>query len=120
MDNQLFTLLGVSLCIVRNSKGQYLTVLENGNQGWWVPGGLVDPPENYFQAAVRETQEEASIDVKLLGILRMEQSIKANQNYQRFKVIFYAQPLDEKQPPKSKPDRGAHLKHFRDSDGSLG
>ena len=56
-------MLGISLVICRNKKGQYLTVKESGNRGWWLPGGLVDPPESFQQAAIRETIEEAGIDV---------------------------------------------------------
>ena len=47
MDKQHFSLLGISLVVCRNSKGEYLSVLENHDQGWWLPGGLVDPPETY-------------------------------------------------------------------------
>lgn len=59
----MFTMLGISLVICRNKQGKYLAVKELGDQGWWLPGGLVDPPENFMQAAIRETIEEAGIDV---------------------------------------------------------
>lgn len=62
-----------------------------------MPGGLVDPPEDFMTAAIRETKEEASIDVTIKGVLRIEQSIKDNA---RMKVVFYAEPIDEKQIPK--------------------
>ncbi|CAD8102234.1 unnamed protein product [Paramecium sonneborni] len=99
------TLLGISLVVCRNSKGQYLTILENGNQGWWLPGGLVDPPETFENAAIRETKEEASIDVVLKGILRVENSLKAEQNHLRVRVVYYAEPVNESQIPKQKPDK---------------
>ncbi|CAD8074195.1 unnamed protein product [Paramecium primaurelia] len=105
LKSQQSTLLGISLVVCRNSKGQYLTILENGNQGWWLPGGLVDPPETFEQAAIRETKEEASIDVVLKGILRVENSLKPDQNHLRMRVIYYAEPIDENQIPKQKPDR---------------
>jgi len=101
--SQYFKMLGISLVICRNHEGKWLAVKECGNRGWWLPGGLVDPPENFFQAAIRETQEEAGIDVDLKGILRMEYNIQGD-NYQRMKVIFYAEPKDPNQKPKSVPD----------------
>ena len=74
-------MLGISLVICRNKKGQYLSVLECGDRGWWLPGGLVDPPESFHRAALRETIEEAGIHVKLKGILRVEQKITNKDNY---------------------------------------
>jgi 8-oxo-dGTP pyrophosphatase MutT (NUDIX family) len=65
-------MLGISLVICRNWQGKYLAVKELGDQGWWLPGGLVDPPEDFLEAAVRETREEASVDVELKGVLRWE------------------------------------------------
>lgn len=48
-----FTMLGLSLTIVRNSQGKYVCINEVKNRGWWIPGGRVDPPENFFVAAKR-------------------------------------------------------------------
>lgn len=76
-----------------------------------LPGGLVDPPEDFITAGVRETIEEAGIHVEIKGILRVEQSIKKN-NYQRLKVIFYAEPIDENEIPKQKPDKGDRFIYF--------
>lgn len=91
-----------ALTIVRNSKNQFLSVLECGNQGWWVPGGGVDPGETCHQAALRECVEEAGINIVLKGVLRIENNFTGH--YMRHKVIYYAEPVDEKQPPKSQPD----------------
>ena len=100
--SQYFTMLGISLVICRNKEGKWLAVKETGGRGWWVPGGLVDPPESFFEAAIRETQEEAGIDVELKGILRTEYNI--NGGYQRMKLVFYAEPIDQNQKPKSVAD----------------
>ena len=97
--SQYFQMLGISLVICRNKEGKWLTVKETNDRGWWLPGGLVDPPESFFEAAIRETKEEAGVDVQLKGILRTEFNIKS-ENYQRMKVIFYAEPIDQKQKAK--------------------
>eukprot|EP01133_Synstelium_polycarpum_P007325 gene7325-8529_t len=70
--------------------------------GWWLPGGRVNTGENLQATAVRETKEESGIDVDIKGILRMEYS--PNSKYSRMRLIFYAEPLNEDQLPKSIPD----------------
>lgn len=44
-NKQLFDRIGLALIVVRNSKKQYLTVLETDDRGWWLPGGRVEPCE---------------------------------------------------------------------------
>ena len=56
-------MLGISLVIARNKQGKFLAVKECCNKGWWLPGGLVDPPEDFLTAGVRETLEEGGINV---------------------------------------------------------
>jgi len=49
--------------------------------------------------------EEAGIEVKLCGILRVE--VSAKHKYARMRVVFYAQPLSKEKKhvtPKSTPD----------------
>jgi len=98
-----FEMIGNCLVICRNKQGKWLSVKECRNNGWWLPGGLVNPPENFYQAAIRECQEEAGIDIKIKGILRVEYSIRYMNyhNYQRLTLVFYAEPIDENQKPKS-------------------
>jgi 8-oxo-dGTP pyrophosphatase MutT (NUDIX family) len=52
---------------------------------------------------VRETLEEAGVDVILKGILRVENSMGNDGGRQR--VIFYAEPKDPNQTPKQTPDK---------------
>ena len=86
-------MIGLSLVIVRNKDGKFLAVNETDNRGWWLPGGRVDPPEDFMTAAIREVKEEAGIDIELKGILRLEES---KGPIFRFKVVFYAEPINEK------------------------
>eukprot|EP00759_Apiculatamorpha_spiralis_P043730 PhF_6_TR40965/c0_g1_i1/m.62006 len=81
---------------------KYLAVDESRNRGWWVPAGWVDPGESFPVAALREAKEESGIDVELKGILRVEHSHAPSGA--RMRVIFYAEPKDPKQAPKSVPD----------------
>src|SRR5438552_780009 len=120
MDRQHFSMLGISLVICRNKEGKWLTVKETHNRGWWLPGGLVDPPETFQEAGVRETIEEAGILCELKGVLRVEYNMDKKRNYARMKVVFYAEPKDEKQVPKQVADhesdeaRWVSLKEFVD------
>lgn len=66
------------MVIVRNFEGRWLAVNETRNRGWWIPGGAVDYAETFEQAALRETLEEAGIDVTLKGVLRVEHNIYGN------------------------------------------
>ncbi len=58
-EAKVFKTLGISLVVCRNKNGKWLSVNESGGRGWWLPGGRVDPPEEFVAAAVRETIEEA-------------------------------------------------------------
>ncbi|CAD7701252.1 unnamed protein product [Ostreobium quekettii] len=94
---------GFSIVICRNAQNKYLAVNETRDRGWWVPGGRLEPGEDFFQAAHRETKEEAGIDISIKGILRVEYSPMGRAGA-RQRVIFYAEPADESQAPKSQAD----------------
>ena len=97
---KLFTqLYNFSLVVCRHPlTGKFLLCQEFSNQGFWLPGGAVDGGETLTSAAVRETMEEAGIDVDLKGILAMEynpcgQLSRDNSDYLvRLRVVFYAEP----------------------------
>eukprot|EP01033_Poteriospumella_lacustris_P000130 gene130-81_t len=84
---------------------------EFANQGFWCPGGAVDPGERLGPAALRETKEEAGIDIELKGILAIEYNPcgldrRQSSYFVRMRIIFYAEPTAEglQQLPKSRPD----------------
>ena len=99
-----------SLVVCRHPlTNKYLLCQEFGNQGYWLPGGAVDAGESLTSAAIRETKEEAGIDIELKGILGIEYDPREGNrsnggSYVRMRVIFYAEPIDNTQLPKSLPD----------------
>jgi ADP-ribose pyrophosphatase YjhB (NUDIX family) len=72
-----------------------LAVNETNNRGWWIPGGAVDGGESFQVAALRECFEEASVKIALKGVLRVEHSLMGYDEA-RMRVIFYAEPIDDK------------------------
>ncbi|KAL6060561.1 8-hydroxy-dADP phosphatase [Balamuthia mandrillaris] len=93
----------------RRSDGRFLLVQEFCNTGFWLPAGRVDAGEKLGEAAIRETKEEAGIDIELTGVLRIEWSPgrtlkRDDQAYVRMRVVFYGHPKDETQLPKSIPN----------------
>lgn len=85
---------------------------------YFLPGGAVDHHEHLTAAAVRETKEEAGIDVNLTGVLSIQYAPHGNNgpssrdslcnvfigNYVRLCTVFVASPKDESQQPKTLPD----------------
>ncbi|OWZ23695.1 hypothetical protein PHMEG_0001379 [Phytophthora megakarya] len=102
------TLYSFALVVCHNKKyNSFLLVQEFANSGFWLPGGRIDCGENPAQAAIRETKEEAGIDIRLTGVLKLEYHPKQDRNgsqYVRMRFIFYAEPINCDQPPKSIPD----------------
>jgi len=70
-------------------------------QHWYLPAGRVEPGETFAEAAIRETREEAGIEVIPEGIIRIEHGPTAHGA--RMRAIFVARPRDDS-PPKSEPD----------------
>jgi 8-oxo-dGTP pyrophosphatase MutT (NUDIX family) len=102
------TLYSFALVVCHNRKyNSFLLVQEFASSGFWLPGGRIDSGENPAQAAIRETKEEAGIDIRLTGVIKIEYHPKKDRsgnNYVRMRFIFYAEPLDCDQLPKSIPD----------------
>lgn len=53
--------------MVQHPDGRLLAVHESRGRGWWLPAGFVEPGDDLMTAAIRETKEEAGIDVRLQG-----------------------------------------------------
>ena len=92
-----------SLVVVRHPKSKkWLAVEESRNRGWWLPGGFVENGDNHESTAHKETREEAGIEINLLGILHIQSQMTKTGARQR--VIYFAEPKDLNQEPKSIPD----------------
>lgn len=88
-----------ALVIVRK-RDRFLMIQErNDEQGWYFPAGGVDPGETFVDAAVRETREEAGIEVKIRGVYRIEH--RPSPTGTRLRVFFAATVVDEKAEPKA-------------------
>jgi 8-oxo-dGTP pyrophosphatase MutT (NUDIX family) len=101
------TLYSFALVVCRHPvTGHFLLVQEFCNQGFWLPGGRVDAGESLTSAAIRETKEEAGVDIELKGILALEHKPYKSRHgyYVRMRLIFYAEPVDLNSVPKSRAD----------------
>lgn len=90
-----------SLVLVRYGRRFLLVHERKHGQQWYLPAGRVEPGETFAIAAVRETREEAGIDVALEGVLRIQHLPMAGNS--RMRVVFVARPVSD-QPPKSVAD----------------
>jgi 8-oxo-dGTP diphosphatase len=77
--------------ITDNSKSKVLLVKNVGNGSWSLPGGAVEKDETLEQAAIREVKEETGLDVKVYGIVAINEcKFKKSQNHAIF-FIFRAE-----------------------------
>lgn len=90
-----------ALVVVRLGQRWLLVHERKHGQGWYLPAGRVEPGETFVEAAVRETREEAGIEVTLDGIVRIEHS--PNGEGARMRIVFVGHPSDDR-PPKQLPD----------------
>ena len=89
-----------SLVLVKSGR-RFLLVHERKHGGWYIPAGRVEPGETFQHAALRETREEAGINVVLEGVVKLEQ--RPGPGFLRLRAIFLARPEDDA-PPKSVAD----------------
>jgi len=95
------------LCVVQH-RGRYLVVQERKHgQTWYLPSGGVEPGESLFDAALRETVEEAGVPIQVRGVLGMDHTwvpTGSGQLGTKLRFVLLATPLDDT-PPKSHADR---------------
>ena len=77
--------------VVAVRHGDRLLVIQERKHGqlWYLPAGRVEPGEDFFTAAKRETFEEAGILVTLDGVIRVEH-LPVEKSHARLRVVFAA------------------------------
>jgi phosphatase NudJ len=92
------------LVVVEHDRRFVLVQEAKGGQPWYLPAGRVEPRESLTDAALRETREEAGIDVVLTGVLRVEHT-PLSDGSARLRVWFKARPVQPDAPLKQQADR---------------
>ncbi|WP_067475055.1 NUDIX hydrolase [Nocardia amamiensis] len=85
-----------------------LLICRSDNGNWSMPGGAHDPGESLSHTAVRETQEETGVEVRLTGIIGIftdpDHVIHYTSNdevRQEFTIIYRAEPVRGEPTPSS-------------------
>lgn len=103
MSREPIPLHAFALVLVRHEE-RFLLVEERDGE-WYFPAGRVDAGETISEAALRETREEAGIDVRLTGVYRIEQRpTPPPKTGMRIRAFFAAVPIDASTPLKSTSD----------------
>jgi 8-oxo-dGTP diphosphatase len=72
-----------------HAASQILLIKQNlKDESWGIPKGRMEPGETYAETAVRETKEEAGIDIKL--IMQLPHACIEKKNYRKIIVPFLA------------------------------
>ena len=74
--------------IVLNEQNEIL-LIKGPMRGWEMPGGQVEEGESLKEAAIRETKEEAGIDVEILKFCGIFQNV----NRSICNTLFLARPI---------------------------
>ena len=66
--------LTASVFVLRRDQNQWkiALVFHKQYQKWMLPGGHVEPTENPFEAAIRETKEETGLDIQIQPVFSTE------------------------------------------------
>lgn len=77
-----------SICVIERSDGAVLLVRLSYRRSWGLPGGLLKRGETPADAALREVEEESSLEVELLG----DPAVVVDEEARRVDVVFAARP----------------------------
>jgi 8-oxo-dGTP diphosphatase len=77
--------------VIRNEQDEILLVLRNREpeKGTWsIPGGKLDLYESLERSVIREIKEEVNLDVEVMGLLCMAETIRPERNEHWISVIY--------------------------------
>lgn len=77
--------------IISTPKGIVLIKRKNPPYGWAIPGGFVDYGESAEHAAIREAQEETSLNVQNLRLLGVYSAPDRDPRFHTLSVVFIAE-----------------------------
>jgi len=72
-------------------QGIVLIKRKNPPHGWVLPGGFVDYGESLEKAAVRESKEETSLDIKLIKQMHTYSEPTRDPRFHTISTVFIAQ-----------------------------
>ena len=91
--------------VVVHHEGKFLLIQEATGKDrgkWYLPAGGVKPGESLIEAAIRETREEAGIDINPRALLWIEDEGRVYEEdlwAGRWRFILRAEPVDPNQTP---------------------
>ena len=93
MEKQFPTHIVAAFGVVENEKGEILLLKSRGVGVWMFPGGQVEVGENLIDAVVRETREEADMDITVQKLFCVSSNTCTYQGYNGYgmvptKVVF--------------------------------
>lgn len=77
--------------ITDQSKTKVLMVKNRDNDRWTLPGGAVEEDEFLEEAAVREAKEETGMDVKIFGIVAVNEAVLEKHKEHALFITFRAE-----------------------------
>ena len=87
---------------------RYLLVQEGRQQDrgqWYLPAGGVEPGEDLVSAAIRETREEAGVDIEVTGIMAIEHMPRLpGWDFSRWRFVVEARLRPGSPPPRQVPN----------------
>ncbi|SFL69367.1 ADP-ribose pyrophosphatase YjhB, NUDIX family [Paenibacillus sp. 1_12] len=77
--------------VIRNERNEILLVLRNREpekDTWSIPGGKLDLFESLEHSVIREIKEEVNLDVDVVGLLCMAETIRPERNEHWISAIY--------------------------------